>query len=50
MIAKRFPVRVLPCPVAIPSFAEQLQWHKYQERDPAIAWLRDLIRTVAGKL
>lgn len=50
LIAGRFPVRVLPCPVAIPSFFEQLQWHKYQERDPAIAWLRDLIRVVAGGL
>ncbi len=50
LIAQRFPVRVLPCPVEIPSFVEQLQWHKYQDRDPAITWLRALIREVAGAL
>lgn len=50
LIAQRFPVRVLPCPVAIPPFKEQLQWHKYQDRDPAITWLRMLIQDVAGSL
>lgn len=50
LIAKRFPVKVLPCPVAIPRFTELLQWHKYKDRDPAIAWLRSLIREVAAGL
>ncbi|MGD9941752.1 MAG: LysR family transcriptional regulator [Burkholderiaceae bacterium] len=50
LIESRFPVRVLPCPVAIPSFVELLQWHKYRERDPAILWLRSLIRDVAASL
>ncbi len=50
IIAKRFPVRVLPCPVVIPPFQEQLQWHKYQDRDPAITWLRMLILEVAASI
>jgi len=49
-MASRFPLRVVPCPVAIPRFAENVQWHKYQERDPAIAWLRELLRATAADL
>lgn len=47
LIARRFPVRVLPCPVAIPEFVELLQWHRHRDQDPAITWLRSLIREVA---
>ncbi len=50
LIAGRFPVRVLPCPVPIPHFVELLQWHKYKDRDPAIGWLRSLIREVAAEM
>ena len=50
LIAQRFRVRVLPCPVVIPPFHEQLQWHKYKDRDPAITWLRALIGEVAAAL
>ncbi|CAN7793465.1 LysR family transcriptional regulator [Caballeronia sp. LjRoot34] len=46
-MAQRFPVRMLQCPISIPKFAEKVQWHKYQERDPAIAWLRTLLRETA---
>ncbi|VVE41227.1 LysR family transcriptional regulator [Pandoraea cepalis] len=49
-MAQRFPLRVLECPVGIPAFVENLQWHKYQERDPAIAWLRSLFRETAERL
>lgn len=49
-MAQRFPLRVLECPVGIPAFTENLQWHKYQERDPAIAWLRSLFRETAQRL
>jgi len=49
-MAARFALRVVPCPIAIPRFAENLQWHKYQERDPAISWLRGLLRATAADL
>ncbi|VVE38185.1 LysR family transcriptional regulator [Pandoraea fibrosis] len=46
-MAQRFPLRVLECPIKIRAFVENLQWHKYQERDPAISWLRSLFRETA---
>ncbi len=49
-MAARFPLRVVPCPIPIPRFFENLQWHKYQERDPAILWLRALLRETASSL
>ena len=50
MMAKRFPLRVMRCPLDIPPFIERLHWHKYQERDPAIVWLRSLLHEVAEGL
>lgn len=49
-MATRFPLRVVPCPIDIPVFSEHLQWHKHQERDPAILWLRSLIRDTSREL
>ncbi|GAB2491228.1 LysR family transcriptional regulator [Comamonas humi] len=49
-IAARFALRVVQCPVDIPPFAEHMQWHKYQERDPAIAWLRGLLLEIAEEM
>lgn len=49
-MAARFPLRVVPCPIAIPKLTEFLQWHKHQENDPAISWLRGLVRTTAKDL
>ncbi|CAB3806483.1 Nodulation protein D 2 [Paraburkholderia caffeinitolerans] len=49
-IAERFPLRVLPCPIEIPSFTEKVQWNKYQEHDPAILWLRGLLKEAAESL
>ncbi|HWK61580.1 MAG TPA: LysR family transcriptional regulator [Eoetvoesiella sp.] len=49
-MTSRFPLKLLPCPVEVPSFSENLQWHKFQERDPAIAWLRSLLLETAQGL
>jgi LysR family transcriptional regulator, nod-box dependent transcriptional activator len=49
-MAQRFPLRILQCPIKIPTFTEKVQWHKYQERDPAISWLRTLLRETAHDL
>jgi LysR family nod box-dependent transcriptional activator len=49
-MVRRFPLRVMRCPIDIPAFTERLQWHKYQERDPAIAWLRALLHETARSL
>lgn len=46
-MAEIYPIRVLPCPVPTPQIVEMVQWHKYQERDPAISWFRGLLTRVA---
>jgi len=42
------PIRLLEPPIAIPLFTETIQWHKYRDSDPAIAWLRKLIHEAAN--
>lgn len=46
-MALQWPLRVLPCPIEIPPIVETVQWHKYQERDPAILWFLQILRSVA---
>jgi DNA-binding transcriptional LysR family regulator len=36
-------VRVLPMPVAIPSYPVRLQWHARMQQEPGHLWLRNLI-------
>jgi LysR family nod box-dependent transcriptional activator len=50
VMAARWPIRVLRCPIALPPLVEMIQWHTYQERDPAILWFIELLKTVAGEL
>jgi DNA-binding transcriptional LysR family regulator len=40
-LQKRWPIRILPCPVPIPPLREIMQWHSYQDEDAAIGWLKD---------
>lgn len=47
MVARTLPLRVLPCPVETPRFVEAAQWHRYQDRDPVICWVRGVLRQVA---
>lgn len=47
LLALHAPLRVLSCPLPMPTLIEAVQWHKYQERDPAISWFRELLRRVA---
>lgn len=48
-LSRYFPVTVVPCPIDIPGFTEHVHWHRYQERDPALVWLRQLLLQVAGE-
>jgi LysR family transcriptional regulator, nod-box dependent transcriptional activator len=50
MMAERWPIRVLRCPIDLPPIVEMIQWHIYQERDPAILWFIELLKTVAGEV
>ncbi|QBE62098.1 LysR family transcriptional regulator [Pseudoduganella lutea] len=48
--ARRLPIRVLPLPYALPSMAECLQWHRFQENDPCHIWLRGIMLEVGRGL
>lgn len=50
LASKQWPIRVLPCPLPIPPLVEVLQWHKYQESDPVLNWIRTLMGTVAAEM
>jgi DNA-binding transcriptional LysR family regulator len=49
-MALQWPLRVLPCPIEIPPIVETVQWHRYQESDPAILWFLQILRSVALEL
>lgn len=49
-LAARYPLRVLPAPLAFSPTRQVLQWHPHQELDPALAWLRGLLIEQASGL
>lgn len=49
-LSKQWPVKVLPCPVKIAPIVTAVQWHRYQSLDPAITWVRGVLREVGAKL
>ncbi len=48
-LASHWPLRVLRCPIEIPPLVMAVQWHRYQSDDPAIQWVRRVLREVAVK-
>ncbi|EIK95686.1 LysR family transcriptional regulator [Pseudomonas sp. M47T1] len=36
-------VRIVPAPLALPRALQVMQWHPYQQDDPALAWFRGLL-------
>lgn len=48
LYARRFPLRLLAPPLAIPATLQVVQWHAYQDRDPALVWLRQLLAEAAA--
>ncbi len=49
-LTKQWPVRVLPCPIAISPIVTAVQWHRYQSLDPAITWTRGALRELGAGL
>jgi LysR family transcriptional regulator, nod-box dependent transcriptional activator len=45
--AKYLPIRILPLPLPITPSYINIQWHRYQDRDPGMQWLRNLIEAEA---
>lgn len=48
--AQRYRLRIHPAPLAFPEALQVLQWHPYQDRDPALAWFRGLLLEQAVRL
>lgn len=44
------PLRLLPPPLPIGRFWTRLTWHPRNERDPGLAWLRELLESVAREV
>lgn len=49
-LTQQWPIRVLPCPIAISPITIAVQWHRYQTLDPAIAWTRGVLRELGASL
>lgn len=43
-------LRIVPAPVAFPPALQVMQWHPYQQDDPALAWFRGLLIEQAALL
>jgi len=48
--ADRLPVKMLRCPVAFPPLHYYQLWHELSHQAPAMRWLREQVRQVAGTL
>ena len=46
----RYPLRILPCPVAFPRLMYYQLWHERTHTSVAAAWLRDRVKSVAASL
>jgi len=44
LVAKQLDLVVLPLPLDFPPMAYTLFWHRDRENDPALAWLRNIIK------
>lgn len=50
LFAARYPLRVVPAPLAFPPATQVVQWHPYQDRDPALNWFRQVLQEQAAQL
>ncbi|EJM22894.1 transcriptional regulator [Pseudomonas sp. GM21] len=48
LYARRFPLRLLAPPLEMPPTLQVVQWHAYQDADPALIWFRQLLAEVAN--
>jgi DNA-binding transcriptional LysR family regulator len=50
MYAKQYDLKLVMAPFDIAPIALQMQWHKYRDQDPALAWFRELLQSVAREI
>lgn len=48
--SQRHDVVVIEPPIAVPGFDVAMFWHPRRERDPAVRWLRERLRSAAAML
>jgi len=46
--AALLPIRIVPLTFELPTITEYIQWNRYSAHDPAIIWMRDLLRSLAA--
>ena len=50
-MAQQFlPLTILEAPMALPTMAQSVQWHKYRSRDPGLVWLRGLLHQAVEEM
>jgi len=50
LFASRYPLRVVPAPLTFPAATQVVQWHPYQDADPALSWFRSVLVAQAESL
>jgi LysR family nod box-dependent transcriptional activator len=50
MVARRYSLRILQPPFAIPPFREHILWPKHLDHDPALIWFRSQVKYAAAQL
>ena len=50
MFADLLPIRLVEPELAMPVIVEKIQWHRFREKDPGIAWLRKILRSTAREM
>jgi len=43
-VAAHLPIRILELPFELPRMPQTMQWHTYRTNDPALIWLKDMMR------
>ncbi len=46
LYAEQLPLKILAPPVEIPPVVESMQWHTIRDADPALLWLRKLLKAL----
>lgn len=47
LFSKFLPVRMFDVPMEAPTVVEVVQWHKLSDNDPALMWVKDVIKNTA---
>ena len=50
LLAASLPLKVIPCPVAVPALHESLMWHARNEFDPGHEFMRGVFGAAAAQL